>query len=137
MPRGGARPGAGRKPKPKPKVAGFTDGSGQKTPDAPDGWPFGTEPPPAPPPPPPAEPRPHKDLSELTPLDFLLEVMRDDMEDKRLRIQAAQLAAPYVHTKKGDVGKKEQQKEAAGKVAGRFSAGAPPRLAAAGGKKLE
>ena len=145
MARGGARPGAGRKPgsgkKAAPKApagpAGFTGADGRKTADAPPGWPFGTESPPAPPPPPAQPPAPQQDLSELTPLDFLLEVMRDASEDVRLRIQAAQLAAPYVHTKKGDVGKKEQQKEAAGKVAGRFSAGAPPRLAAAGGKKLE
>jgi len=43
---------------------------------------------------------------------------------------------PYVHTKRGEGGKKEQRQEAAQKVAGRFSASAPPKLAAVGGKKV-
>lgn len=42
---------------------------------------------------------------------------------------------PYVHTKRGEGGKKEQKQEAAEKVAGRFSAAAPPRLVAVGGRK--
>lgn len=43
---------------------------------------------------------------------------------------------PYVHGKKGEGGKKEQRQEAAQKVAGRFSAASPPKLAAVGGRKL-
>lgn len=43
---------------------------------------------------------------------------------------------PYTHTKRGEGGKKEQKQQAAEKVAGRFSAGAPPRLVAAGGRKV-
>jgi phage terminase small subunit len=43
---------------------------------------------------------------------------------------------PYVHTKKGEGGKKERRQEDAKKVAGRFSAAAPPKLAAVGGKKV-
>ncbi|MDA8521990.1 terminase small subunit [Acidovorax sp. NCPPB 4044] len=144
MPRGGARPGAGRPKKsapadvPKPAAAAKKrpaskkteapplDAEGYKT-DA--NWPFGQERPLAPPPP--------KDLSDLTPLDFLLEVMRDETEERRTRIQAAQLAAPYVHAKKGEAGKKEEKQDAAKKVASRFTAGAPPpKLAAAGGKRV-
>lgn len=63
--------------------------------------------------------------------------MRSKGEAMALRMQAAVQAAPYMHTKKGDVGKKEQANADAKKAAGRFSAAAPPRLAAAGGKKVE
>ncbi|WCM88837.1 terminase small subunit [Acidovorax sp. NCPPB 3576] len=140
MPRGGARPGAGRPkksapadaPKPaepakkraprKPASAPAVDAEGFKTDP---NWPFGQERPPPP-----------KDLSELTPLEFLLQVMRDEVEDKRTRIQAAQLAAPYVHPKKGESGKKDEKQAAAKQVASRFAAGAPPKLVAAGGKKV-
>lgn len=48
MPRGGARPGAGRKRKPAPATpaAGpVVDAQGYKTDAAPEGWPFGKEPP--------------------------------------------------------------------------------------------
>ncbi|WP_053842944.1 hypothetical protein [Paracidovorax avenae] len=143
MPRGGARPGAGRPKKaapadaPKPAAPAKRQPSARKTEAPPldaDGyktdasWPFGQERPLAPPPP--------KDLSDLTPLDFLLEVMRDAGEELRTRMQAAQLAAPYVHAKKGEAGKKEEKQDAAKKVASRFTAAAPPKLAAAGGKRV-
>lgn len=149
MPRGGSRPGAGR---PK-KVAATTPSAPAKKAAAPrksaaakparaelpttnaDGtkpeggeWsPFGRQE---------VAPPAQVDLSALTPLDFLLQVMRDPEEDKGRRMNAAQLAAPYVHAKKGETGKKEQKDEAAKKVAGRFAQAAPPRLAAAGGKKV-
>lgn len=136
MPRGGARPGAGRKPKtpgvaakkaaPK-KAAGFAP-DGKKSEDAPPGWPFGTadqSPPPAP------------DLSELTPLEYLLGVVRDPLAEKKDRMQAASIAAPYCHAKKGEGGKKSEREEAAKRAgAGKFAAAAPPKLVAAGGKKL-
>lgn len=132
MPRGGARPGAGRKSTKPAKVAAkapaTVDAEGFKTDAA---SPFGMQRPAEP-----AEPPPKPDLSDLSPLDYLLQVMRDDGEDKARRMQAASLAAPYVHAKKGEGGKKEAKQEAAEKVAGRFRASAPPRLAAAGGKKL-
>lgn len=51
-------------------------------------------------------------------------------------MSAAQLAAPYVHAKKGEAGKKEQRQEAAQKIGGRFAPTAPPKLVAAGGKKV-
>jgi hypothetical protein len=37
--------------------------------------------------------------SGLTPLDFLIEVMRDESQDLAVRIDAAKSAAPYVHPK--------------------------------------
>lgn len=134
MPRGGARPGAGRprkqpaevsakkKAPPKKDAAPPVDSDGYKTDP---NWPFGQERPPEP-----------EDLSDLMPLDFLLRVMRDPQEDKGRRMQAATLAAPYCHPKKGESGKKEQKADAAKKVAGRFTAAAPPKLVAAGGKKV-
>lgn len=39
----------------------------------------------------------------LTPLEFLLEVMRDDELDLMIRIDAAKSAAPYVHPKLASV----------------------------------
>lgn len=134
MPSGGARPGAGRPRKqpaevpakrkvpPKKDAAPPVDADGYKTDP---NWPFGQERPPEP-----------VDLSGLMPLDFLLQVMRDPEEDKGRRMQAATLAAPYCHPKKGESGKKEQKADAAKKVAGRFTAAAPPKLVAAGGKKV-
>jgi hypothetical protein len=59
-----------------------------------------------------------------------------------LDVSPAQLKAltallPYVHTKKGEGGKKDQRADAAKKAnVGRFTPAAPPRLVAAGGKKL-
>lgn len=136
MPRGGSRPGAGRKPKAKPQDAPaakpVVDAAGFKTDAAPDNWPFGKEPP--------KEPDPPEDLSKLTPLEFLLKVMRDEGEDKGRRMQAASLAAPYCHPKKGESTKKaeaEEKAKAAG--SGRFATrkGPPgPQLAAAGGKRV-
>lgn len=142
MPRGGARPGAGRKPKKaveegvtpakiKAKPSAFTDANGVKVPHAPKDWPFGTEPPvqtTSPAQQDPFIPRTPEELSKLMPLDYLLEVMRDEFEERGRRMQAATIAAPYCHAKKGESGKKEQKDEAAKKVASRFSPAAPPKL---------
>jgi len=37
--------------------------------------------------------------SGLTPLEYLLSVMRDEETDQRERLNAASMAAPYVHAK--------------------------------------
>jgi hypothetical protein len=37
--------------------------------------------------------------SGLTPLEYMLKVMRDEGEDSHRRLTAAQAAAPYVHAK--------------------------------------
>ena len=137
MPRGGARPGAGRpkkqpeavkpakKPSANPAPSPKVDANGYK--DDPK-WPFGKQPP--------QEPEPPPDLSNLMPLDYLLEVMRDPAEERGRRIQAATLAAPYCHPKKGEAGKKEEKAAAAKKIASRFSPAAPPKLVAANGQKV-
>lgn len=149
MPRGGSRPGAGRKPKaataeqqatpkaapakkPRTKIEADYVKDGVRTEHAPANWPFGRVPPPDPPP---EVEKP--DLSDLMPLDFLLQVMRDEKEEKGRRIQAATLAAPYCHPKKGETSKKDEaaaKAKAAG--AGKFSRREPPKLVAAGGQKV-
>ncbi len=131
MPRGGSRPGAGRKRKTAPATpAGpVVDAQGFKTEAAPPAWPFGKEPP--------AAPAPSADLSELMPLDYLLQVMRDAEEEKGRRMQAATLAAPYCHPKKGEVSKKaEAAEKAKAASANRFGRRQPPKLVAAGGKPV-
>lgn len=39
------------------------------------------------------------EASGLTPLDYLLSVMRDDDLDREARVDAAKAAAPYVHAR--------------------------------------
>jgi hypothetical protein len=135
MPRGGARPGAGRPrkshsepAKAKRAVKRFAAGvapAGEKPAEAKD-WPFGVEPPEV----------PATDTS-TTPLEFLLKVMRDSKEDPRLRMEAAKTAAPYVHGKVAEIGKKGLKQDAAkDAAAGKFRAGVAPKLVAAGGKKV-
>lgn len=77
------------------------------------------------------------DLSKMysDPLDFLKAVMNDAGEDLRYRVDAAKAMMPFVHAKKGEGGKKEQQAEAARKVSGKFASAAPPKLLAINGKR--
>ena len=93
---GGARAGAGRKPK-EPAVSSYTD-----------------------------------------PLDFLRAVWKGEMDASPGQIRAAQAALPFVHKKLGEGGSKKEETEAKAKAAaaGRFGRREPPRLVAAGGKKI-
>lgn len=133
MPRGGARPGAGRpkkqpaaptKPAAKKQVLPKLDADGYKTDP---NWPFGKQ-----------EPEPPPDLSGLMPLDYLLEVMRDPTEERGRRMQAATLAAPYCHPKRGESSGKKEEAAAKSKAAaaGKFGRREPPKLVAAGGKQV-
>lgn len=70
------------------------------------------------------------------PLDFLRQVWRGDIDATATQVRAAASALPFVHKKLGEGGKKEQRQDAANKVAGRFAAAAPPRLASVGGRKV-
>ena len=115
MPRGGSRPGAGRK---KALV------KAEPRPDK-------------------VEPTLEAPVSDVpvtvkTPLQYMLDVMNDPGADERLRSQMAVAAAPYMHAKKGESsGKKEEAAEKQKAAAsGRFGMREPPRLAAAGGKAL-
>jgi phage terminase small subunit len=98
MPRGGKRPGAGRKPKPKVEPAVQIE-------------------------------TPAGDGAEVSrdPLEFLLDVMQGKARPSPDQLKAAIAATQYVHTKKGEGGKKDAAKEAAVEAAaGRFRPGAPP-----------
>ena len=111
MPRGGARIGAGRKRK---------DGQPAKS-AIPDEW------------------KPKLDLARdeqgMTPLEFMLAVVRDDDLPARTRAAMAVAAAPYVHAKPGDdkQSKGEQRRSAAHGVTGKFAPPAPPRLVSSKG----
>lgn len=117
---GGKRVGAGRKPAPKTNAIGATlaqivvaqaavpvvQGAGvsQPTP-ATEALPTG----------------------ETTPLEFLLAVMRNPAVDDKLRLEAAKTAAPFMHVKKGEGGKKEEKQDAAKKAGmGKFAAAPAP-----------
>lgn len=106
MARGGARPGAGR---PK-KAAGDVPKATAATVN-----------------------RPRKSLCNLTPLEYMLDVMNDeDAEDAR-RDRMAIAAAPFVHARAEAVapGKKEQRQAAAEEhvqAGGKYAPPAPPRL---------
>lgn len=78
---------------------------------------------------------------QVTPLRYMLDVVNDPSVDRRVRLEAARSAAPYVHARLGlsldaKIGKKAEKSDAAKSVASRFAPNAPPRLAAADGKKL-
>lgn len=62
--------------------------------------------------------------------------MNDSGSDAKLRVDAAKALMPYKHQKLGEGGKKEQKDAAAKKVGSRFAPAAPPKLVAAGGKKV-
>jgi phage terminase small subunit len=88
--------------------------AGVKEPDSPEQWPFGT-----------AEVKPGK----VSPLEFLLNMVNNPDVDEKIRLQAAAIAAPFVHVKPVAT-KKEDAAEAAKKASeGRFAAPlTPPRL---------
>jgi phage terminase small subunit len=65
--------------------------------------------------------------TELTPLEFMLSVMRNPMVDDKLRLEAAKTAATYCHLKKGDGGIKDEKAEKAKKAGqGKFAAAPAP-----------
>ena len=165
MPRGGSRPGAGRKPdpnskrqqalaakatKPRPSkgsaqpkaTSGLTLPDGSKAPGTPADWPFGTQAAEEPVAPPPTSvPDADDGLTDeqragLTPLEYMLAVMRSSKAAPAVRMTAAVQAAPYVHAKIAPAGKKEGKHDQAKQVASRFAPAAPPKLAAVGGKKV-
>lgn len=75
-------------------------------------------------------------LRHSDPKDFLLAVMNDFGSDAKLRFDAAKALMPFVHSRKGEAGKKDSAKEAAEKAAtGRFGVRQPPKLTALKGGK--
>lgn len=77
-------------------------------------------------------------LSKLyeDPKAFLKAVMNDTVSDMKLRVDAAKAMLPYEHARVGEGGKKEQKDAAAKTVASKFAPAQPPKLVAAGGKKV-
>lgn len=104
---GGARAGAGRKPKPKPQPVPIPAQIARAEPGKP------------------LDPRPTLEQIALG----LLEVSPQ-------QYKALTALLPYTHQKLGEGGKKQQTDEKAKNAAGRFSTAAPPKLVAAGGKKV-
>ncbi|GGX11212.1 terminase [Pigmentiphaga litoralis] len=106
-----------------PPAAGFTAADGTRSPAAPAGWPFGVEPPAAPPPP----PEPPADRF-ADPRDYLMFVMNDFGAEPKERLEAAKALLPFEHSRLAPKGKKDTQKDAAGKASGRFAPAEPPKL---------
>ena len=69
-------------------------------------------------------------------LKLLQEIALGHIDATTIQVRAAIAAVQYTHPKVGEGGKKEAKQAAAEKVAGRFAPAVPPRLVAAGGKKL-
>jgi phage terminase small subunit len=138
MGKGGARPGAGRKPDPnsarQQKLAarlaratqGFTGPDGVRSADAPAEWAFGTKTP-APAATTPAAPPPVVQGDALTAVALLRRVYQDETEDLKVRLQAAALAAPFESPKLAPITKKEPKPEKAA-PSSRFASKAPPKL---------
>ena len=96
--RGGYRPGAGRKPKPK-TPEDFAVASGGLVSVEPD----------------------------TDPLVMLQRIMTNEGIDIKLRVEAMKAMLPYTHFKKGEGGKKDQRQTDAEKVAGgKFATAATP-----------
>lgn len=66
--------------------------------------------------------------ANMTPLDYMLMVMRDEKVESERRDRMAVSAAPYVHSRKGEGLGKKQEKDDKAKAAGggKFAAGRPP-----------
>ncbi len=65
----------------------------------------------------------------LTPLEFMLKIMRDPNEDLDRRARMAISAAPFCHARKGEKNGKEEKSDRAKQAGeGRFAAGRAPRL---------
>jgi phage terminase small subunit len=56
-----------------------------------------------------------------TPLEFLLSVMNDNAMPVADRLKAASTAAQYIHVRKQDGGKRDEQMDKARKVAAKFT----------------
>jgi phage terminase small subunit len=64
----------------------------------------------------------------LDPLTYMLKVMNDPNEDKEMRARMAIAAAPFIHPRKGEgKGKKDDREDKAKDAAnGKFASGRPP-----------
>lgn len=76
-----------------------------------------------------AEPLPLGALDKMDPVQFLLAVMRGQTIATQDQIRAAIAAAQYTNRKLHDGGTKEAQQKKAEELSGKFSGAAPPKLA--------
>lgn len=110
MARGGSRIGAGR---PKGKKPKWYPDKGE----------------PVPPPETKEEIHDAAKQENISPLEYMLRIMRDPEQSKDRRDKMAQLAAPFVHARaEAKGGKKAEQDEAAKRAASRFAPGAGPKV---------
>lgn len=66
-------------------------------------------------------------IENLTPLEYALRVMNDPREPKERRDRLCVAILPFMHTKKGESGKREAAAEKAEKLStGKFAAAPPP-----------
>lgn len=73
------------------------------------------------------KPVPPVETATSDPLEFLIGVMNGSIPANATQVRAAVAAAQYVHTKKGDGGKKEEAADKAKKAAGgKFGPAKPP-----------
>lgn len=74
------------------------------------------------------KPKPPYVTTERDPLEFLLGVMTGEIAANAAQVKAAIAAAPYVHPKKGESGKKESAADSATKAAagGKFAPAKAP-----------
>lgn len=71
----------------------------------------------------------HDPITYTDPLQYMLAVMNNPNATPDRRDKMATAAAPYVHAKKGEGGKKDERQDAAKKASkGKFAAIQPPRL---------
>lgn len=74
------------------------------------------------------------EIGNMTPLEYALQVMNDPREPKERRDRLCVAAMPFVHTKKGESGKRESTKDDATRAAtsGKFATPNAPKLAVVG-----
>lgn len=141
MPRGGYRPGAGRKPSAATLAKRAAQAAaaiaiapeGVKKDGAPESWPFGTVAQSQDSPPPPAEMSEAKTVFS-TPMEYWQHVLADPNASKSEKHSAAYSLAPYVHPRPAPEGKKEAKEKAAKSAsAGRFAKPAAPKLVVSNG----
>jgi len=66
-------------------------------------------------------------MENMTPLDYMLKIMRDPNEDQDRRCRMAIAAAPFCHARKGEgSGKEDRAKRARTAGTGKFASGKPP-----------
>ncbi|MGE7136211.1 hypothetical protein ACQKIE_01105 [Luteibacter sp. NPDC031894] len=127
MPRGGSRPGAGRpKGSTKPgKKASAPKADTKKTKSA---RTTGRKVAAIPPGPRPDDPVFDGEVlpAKLSPLDYMLDVMNNRNAEADRRDRMAVAAAPYVHGKMGEKGKKDAKRDAAANAGGSFASTPPP-----------